>query len=223
MWSNSQRNWESLRHKGFTYVCYRYSRILLSSHVLLLLLFLGIRTRDDDNGLEEEENFEEALKAVNTALVPTRVPSGVTAILADPKCSNLVNKCCLSTDRHWHIGDVLALNVNGFSQSPQESFKRLQFSPYTVKAFVLVVSNSMCFLRVLLPMISGSWLGLWKILSRIRAKTDLFHSGVRFRTCSPTRSVISSCRTSIEIVPTPMQKKFSNVFRIIWKQSDGSR
>ncbi len=53
--------------------------------------FLGIRTRDDGNGLEEEENFEEALKAVNTALEHTRIPSEVTAILADPKCSNLVN------------------------------------------------------------------------------------------------------------------------------------
>ncbi len=53
---------------------------------------LGIRTREDDNGLEEEENFEEALKAANTALEHTRIPTDVTAILADPKCSNLVKQ-----------------------------------------------------------------------------------------------------------------------------------
>ena len=55
-------------------------------------IVLGIRTREDDNGLEEEENFEEALKAVNTALEHTRISSDVTAILADPKCTNLVKQ-----------------------------------------------------------------------------------------------------------------------------------
>ena len=37
-----------------------------------LYYFLGIMPRDDGNGLEEEENFEEALRAANTALEHTR-------------------------------------------------------------------------------------------------------------------------------------------------------
>ncbi|XP_058942089.2 NEDD8-activating enzyme E1 regulatory subunit-like [Pocillopora verrucosa] len=37
---------------------------------------------------EEEENFDEAIKAVNTALVPTRIPSEVSQIFADDSCCN---------------------------------------------------------------------------------------------------------------------------------------
>jgi hypothetical protein len=38
----------------------------------LSLSFSGILPRDDGNGLEDEENFEEALKATNTALEQSR-------------------------------------------------------------------------------------------------------------------------------------------------------
>ncbi|KAK2574020.1 NEDD8-activating enzyme E1 regulatory subunit [Acropora cervicornis] len=37
---------------------------------------------------EEEENFDEAIKAVNTALVPTRIPSEVSKIFSDNSFSN---------------------------------------------------------------------------------------------------------------------------------------
>ena len=48
--------------------------------------------RKKDNGMpEEEENFEEALKQVNSSLVQSSVPSAVKTILDDPKCTNLTD------------------------------------------------------------------------------------------------------------------------------------
>ena len=38
---------------------------------------------------EDLENFEEAIKAVNTALQPTKIPDSLTKILTDPKCLSL--------------------------------------------------------------------------------------------------------------------------------------
>ena len=46
----------------------------------------------DDLENEDLENFEEALRAVNTALQPTVVPSTVEVIVQDPKCVNLSSK-----------------------------------------------------------------------------------------------------------------------------------
>ncbi|XP_014230766.1 NEDD8-activating enzyme E1 regulatory subunit [Trichogramma pretiosum] len=51
----------------------------------------GIR-KDEENVPLSEENFEEAIKAVNTCLSPTIVPSGVKEILNDNNCVNLNSK-----------------------------------------------------------------------------------------------------------------------------------
>ena len=60
----------------------------------------GIRRKEGDSGVpEDEENFEEALQAVNTSLNPTRVPSEVADILADEKCGSLTAK----SDNFWFI------------------------------------------------------------------------------------------------------------------------
>lgn len=49
--------------------------------------------RQDEHGMPiGEENFEEAIKAVNTSIGTTRVPSSVTEILNDECCVNLTAK-----------------------------------------------------------------------------------------------------------------------------------
>lgn len=40
-----------------------------------------MREKEDGNGDTSEENFEEGIKAVNTALLPTTIPAGVQSIL----------------------------------------------------------------------------------------------------------------------------------------------
>lgn len=54
------------------------------------LIKSGIRI-DDKGNPEEEENFEEALKAVNTAFNVTKVPSHVEDIFNDDICNNLTS------------------------------------------------------------------------------------------------------------------------------------
>ena len=56
-----------------------------------MLFSTAMRSREDLE-TEDLENFEEALRAVNTALQPTRIPSTVEAITQDPKCVNLSSK-----------------------------------------------------------------------------------------------------------------------------------
>ncbi|KAJ8303493.1 hypothetical protein KUTeg_019889 [Tegillarca granosa] len=48
----------------------------------------GIR-KNESGGLEEEENFDEAVNHVNTALLPTSVPSEVKKLFEDPSCTEL--------------------------------------------------------------------------------------------------------------------------------------
>ena len=50
-----------------------------------------MRLREDLEN-EDLENFEEALRAVNTALQPTRIPGAVESITQDPKCVKLSSK-----------------------------------------------------------------------------------------------------------------------------------
>lgn len=52
------------------------------------LLRQGIRINDKGNPMEEE-NFDEAIKSVNTALVPTAIPSTVATLLSSSSCTNL--------------------------------------------------------------------------------------------------------------------------------------
>lgn len=51
----------------------------------------GIRKDENEIPLSEE-NFEEAIRAVNFALLPTTVPSSVSSILNDNACVNLTSK-----------------------------------------------------------------------------------------------------------------------------------
>jgi len=55
------------------------------------LIHKGIRINDKGNPMEEE-NFDEAIKSVNTALVPTSIPSTVTSLLNSSSCANLSPK-----------------------------------------------------------------------------------------------------------------------------------
>ncbi|KAL3860740.1 hypothetical protein ACJMK2_010815 [Sinanodonta woodiana] len=45
--------------------------------------------RNEEGVLEDEENFEEAIRSTNMALVPSKVPSEVEKIFNDPSCTNL--------------------------------------------------------------------------------------------------------------------------------------
>ncbi|WAR12893.1 ULA1-like protein [Mya arenaria] len=63
-------------------------RVYKEKNQLKELIKQGIRTNED--GIqEEEENFDEAVKAVNSALTPTRIPSHVDQLFNYPECVNL--------------------------------------------------------------------------------------------------------------------------------------
>ncbi|XP_065912451.1 NEDD8-activating enzyme E1 regulatory subunit-like [Dysidea avara] len=53
------------------------------------LLRQGVRMNEKGSPMEEE-NFDEAIKSVNTALVPTSIPSTVLALFSNVACTNLV-------------------------------------------------------------------------------------------------------------------------------------
>jgi len=53
------------------------------------LLRQGIRMNEKGNPMDEE-NFDEAIKSVNTALVPTSIPSAVLALFNNVACTDLV-------------------------------------------------------------------------------------------------------------------------------------
>ena len=48
--------------------------------------------QDDETNVGDEENVNEAIKAVNTALNKTRIPESVENILNDEQCCNLKSK-----------------------------------------------------------------------------------------------------------------------------------
>lgn len=48
--------------------------------------------KNDEGIPESEENFEEAIRGVNSAVVLTKVPSNVKKILDDDSCINLTSK-----------------------------------------------------------------------------------------------------------------------------------
>ncbi|XP_062997185.1 NEDD8-activating enzyme E1 regulatory subunit isoform X1 [Elgaria multicarinata webbii] len=45
--------------------------------------------KNENGGLEDEENFEEAIKNVNTAVIATKIPSSIEDIFNDDRCINL--------------------------------------------------------------------------------------------------------------------------------------
>jgi NEDD8-activating enzyme E1 regulatory subunit len=48
--------------------------------------------KDESGDPYDEENFEEAIRAVNAEIQPSRVPSHVKEILDDPCCINLTSQ-----------------------------------------------------------------------------------------------------------------------------------
>lgn len=56
-----------------------------------LCITLGIRKNEHGNP-EDEENFEEAVRAVNFAVLPTQIPKNIQDIINDDCCINLHSK-----------------------------------------------------------------------------------------------------------------------------------
>ena len=79
--------------------------------IMTLIEFVGIRT-NSEGVPEDEENFEEAIKAVNGALVESRVPSEVRSIFEDSKCQNLTR----DSKDFW----VIARAVKDFVECEEE-------------------------------------------------------------------------------------------------------
>uniref|UniRef100_A0A8D8Y2J9 NEDD8-activating enzyme E1 regulatory subunit n=1 Tax=Cacopsylla melanoneura TaxID=428564 RepID=A0A8D8Y2J9_9HEMI len=98
-------------HIPYLIILYKYLKLWQSEHnttelpknykekqSLRELIRSGIRK--DENGIPlSEENFEEAIKAVNFALLPTTVPSSVANILNDNCCVNLTSKVSRSSQQ----------------------------------------------------------------------------------------------------------------------------
>ena len=55
------------------------------------LFFSEMKNREDVES-EELENFDEAIKAVNTVLQPTKIPESTEKIISDPNCISLCKK-----------------------------------------------------------------------------------------------------------------------------------
>lgn len=74
---------------------------------------------DEHGHVESEENFEEAIKAVNSSVQPTSVPQNVREILDDDACVNLTSKVFPS---------VLLLNTDRFSCALPVIFSKLMLN-----------------------------------------------------------------------------------------------
>ena len=62
----------------------------------------GIR-KDEDGVPVDEENFEEAIRAVNTCICPTNVPYSITEVLNDNSCINLNAKVIILSIKYFLI------------------------------------------------------------------------------------------------------------------------
>lgn len=67
---------------------------------------------NEDGVQEYEENFEEALKAVNFAVAPTTVPKSVQDILNDANCINLTSKVRLTQKYTYDSSQVFNSLIN---------------------------------------------------------------------------------------------------------------
>ena len=67
------------------------------------LIRSGIRTNPETGGPEMEDNFDEAINNLNTALTETKIPTSVQAILDDPLCSQLSS----SSSPFWLLAAAL--------------------------------------------------------------------------------------------------------------------
>ena len=72
--------------------------------------------RSESGVPELEENFDEALKSVNVAVVPTRISSEVQGILEDPACVNLKSEVfCLTEGFFFMCAQALLFKSRGHS------------------------------------------------------------------------------------------------------------
>lgn len=71
-------------------------------------LILTSRRKTDDGVYEDEENFEEAAKQANTALLPNQLPSNVVNVFENCKCTNLTSE----SSKFW----IMAHAVKQFSE-----------------------------------------------------------------------------------------------------------
>ncbi|GAB6020415.1 NEDD8-activating enzyme E1 regulatory subunit [Chamberlinius hualienensis] len=95
---------KELRHTPYLIILYKYLEEWKKEHnggiprtskekqtfkEILRERMKSVKVDEPTPGLEEEENFEEAIKAVNTAFLPTTIPSTVDRIFNHPSCNNL--------------------------------------------------------------------------------------------------------------------------------------
>lgn len=76
----------------------RLPEIYSDKQQLRIMIQRGMR-RDEHDSSNSEENFEEAMKAVNTSIKPSGVPDSVRNILNDDRCVNLTAKVSI---KHFH-------------------------------------------------------------------------------------------------------------------------
>lgn len=57
--------------------------------------------RDEHGNPVDEENFEEAIRAVNFAVLATTLPKNIEEILNDSSCVNLTSKVGLTLTKFW--------------------------------------------------------------------------------------------------------------------------
>lgn len=74
-----------------------------------------MRNGRDDLENDELENFQEALRAVNTALQPSKVPDSLKKILEDPKCTSPVTA---ALDDFWIMARSLKDFVDHYGALP---------------------------------------------------------------------------------------------------------
>ena len=83
-----------------------------STYLKLFFSTLTAMKNREDVENEELENFEEAIRAANTALQPSKVPESTKQILNDPKCLSLNN----NSEDFWIIARGLKdfIDQHGF-------------------------------------------------------------------------------------------------------------
>eukprot|EP00118_Oscarella_pearsei_P002212 m.9857 g.9857 ORF g.9857 m.9857 type:complete len:537 (+) comp21704_c0_seq1:51-1661(+) len=72
------------------------------------LIKAGVLMKEDGNP-EDEENYDEAVRNVNSCLAPTKIPSEVQSIFSDPACCSLTNQ----SSTFW----ILTRAVKEFTQN----------------------------------------------------------------------------------------------------------
>ena len=79
------------------------------------MMMKGVRKKENNPEIDEdEENFDEAGKAVNTVLIKTCVPSSTRAIIDDPQAENISSQ----SSNFWILAHALREFVNSERRLP---------------------------------------------------------------------------------------------------------